>query len=69
MLTQQIGKALRAERERQGLTQKAVAVKMGRSYSLVQHIENHTRDTRLSTIERYAEALGVQLAVSVSRTE
>lgn len=67
MLLQQLGEALKAERERQGLTQKGVAARMGCQYSLVQSIEYHNRDFRLSTIERYADALGVSLTVVVSR--
>jgi len=68
MLTQQLGEALKAERERQGLTQKAIAERMKCSQSLVQNIEYHNRDFRLSTIERYADALNVGLKVIVSRT-
>ena len=67
MLSQQLGKALKAERERQGLTQKGVAERMGCQYSLVQAIEYTSRDFRLSTIERYAAALGISLKVVVSR--
>ena len=67
MLSQQLGKALKAERERQGLTQKGVAERMGCQYSLVQAIEYTSRDFRLSTIERYADALGISLKVVVSR--
>ena len=67
MLTQQLGEALKAERERQGLTQKCIAERMVCSQSLVQNIEYHNRDFRLSTVERYADALGVTLKVLVSR--
>ena len=67
MLTQQIAEALKAERERQGLTQKCIAERMGCSQSLVQNIEYHNRDFRLSTVERYADALGVSLKMAVSR--
>lgn len=68
MLTQQLGEALKAERERQGLTQKFIAERMKCSQSLVQNIEYHNRDFRLSTIERYADALNVSLKVIVSRS-
>lgn len=67
MLTQQLAEALKAERERQGLTQKCIAERMACSQSLVQNIEYSNRDFRLSTIERYATALGVTLKVLVSR--
>ena len=68
MLTQQLGEALKAERERQGLTQKVIAERMGCSQTLVQNVEYHNRDFRLSTIQRYADALGVSLKVIVSRS-
>lgn len=67
MLSQQIAESLKAERERQGLTQKTIAERMGCAETLVQKIEYHNRDFRLSTIERYAEALGVSLKVVVPR--
>jgi transcriptional regulator with XRE-family HTH domain len=69
MLTQQLGEALKAERERQGLTQKDVAERMGKHTSFVQAIEYHSRDFRVSSYERYAEALDfVSLEVSVLHT-
>lgn len=67
MLTQQLGEVLKAERERQGLTQKVIAERMKCSESLVQNVEYHNRDFRLSTIERYADALKISLRVVVSR--
>jgi len=67
MLLQQIGEALKAERLRQGLTQKDAAQRMGRHPHLVQTIEYQNRDLRLSTLELYADALGVRLSVEVSR--
>jgi transcriptional regulator with XRE-family HTH domain len=67
MLTQQLGEALKAERERQGLTQKDVAQRMERTYSFVQAIEYSSRDFRLSSYERYAEALGVTIHMAVLR--
>jgi transcriptional regulator with XRE-family HTH domain len=67
MLTQQLGEALKAERERQGLTQKDVAQRMGRAYSFVQAIEYNSRDFRFSSYERYADALDVKLEVLVLR--
>ena len=67
MLTQQLATALKDERVRQGLTQKCIAERMECSQSLVQNIEYSNRDFRLSTIERYAAALGVTLKVLVSR--
>ena len=68
MLSERLIEDLIAERHRQGLTQKALAVRMGvRNVSFIQKIEyNKDRDIKLSTIERYAEALGVSLEITVT---
>lgn len=66
MLTERIVKELRQERESRQLTQQDVAKRMGKHVSAVQDFEYHTREPRLSTIERYAEALGVSVEVKVS---
>lgn len=63
MLSQQLVDVLRAERERLGLTQKDVAERMGRHESFVQIIEYNKRDPRVSTLQRYADALDVGLEV------
>ena len=65
MLSQQIVEALVAERKRQGLTQKDVAERMGSYVSFVQVFEYNKRDIRISSVERYASALGVRLGVSI----
>ena len=65
MLTERIVKELKWEREAQGLTQQDVAKRMGKHVSAVQDIEYHTREPRLSTIERYAAALDVTVEVKV----
>lgn len=68
MLLQQLGKALKAERERQGLTQKDVAERMGQNHvNFVQAVEYQSKDLRLSSVERYADALGVPITVRVLR--
>lgn len=56
--------ALVEERVSQGLTQKDVAVRMGvRNVTFIQKIEyNKDRDIKMSTIERYANALGVKVS-------
>lgn len=56
---------LRAERQRQGLTQIDVATRMGVSMSVFQRLEYGQRDVRASTLERYAIALGMRLKVSL----
>lgn len=68
MLLQQLGKALKAERERQGLTQKDVAERMGQNHvNFVQAVEYQSKDLRLSSVERYADALGVPITVRILR--
>lgn len=67
MLSQQLVEALTKERVRQGLTQKTVAERMGVHPNFVQIIEYKQREPKISTLERYAEALGVTLEVSLLR--
>lgn len=65
MLSQQVVEALTRERIRQGLTQKTVAERMGVHPNFVQIVEYKTREPKITTLERYAEALGVTLEVSL----
>jgi transcriptional regulator with XRE-family HTH domain len=51
-----------ASRRTLGLTQSDVAERMGTSQSAVARFEAQGADARLSTLERYAVALGRQLA-------
>jgi predicted transcriptional regulator len=52
-----------AERHRSGLSQSEVASRMGTSQPAVARIEAGGVDVRLSTLERYAAAVGRQLHV------
>ena len=49
---------LGARREELGLTQTAVAAVMGTSQSAVARLESGDGDVKLSTVERYAAAVG-----------
>ncbi len=60
-----IGVILRQIREEVGLTQEELAKKLNTKKSAISRIENHARDIRLSTLEKYAEALGKRLHLSV----
>lgn len=51
-------RALGAQREKLGLSQTAVAAVMGTSQSAVARLEAGDVDAKLSTVERYAAALG-----------
>ena len=52
---------LAAARHRLGLSQTEVAARMGTSQSAVARLESGGSDARLSTLERYATAIGVEL--------
>src|SRR5487761_828522 len=53
----------------QGLSQTVVAARMDSSQSVVARIERGDRDVRISTLARYAAAVGRQISWSVSNTK
>jgi transcriptional regulator with XRE-family HTH domain len=57
--------ALVSQRRSLGLSQTEVAARMGTSQSAVARLETVAGDVRLSTLERYAEALGHTLRWSL----
>ena len=56
---------LRHAREQAGVTQEAVAKQLRTKKSAISRIENHAEDIRLSTLEKYAKALGKKLRVEI----
>ena len=52
---------LAAQRQAAGLSQTEVAARMGTSQSAVARLESGAADLRMSTLERYAAAIGSQL--------
>ena len=52
---------LRDAREQAGITQEMIAKKLRTKKSAISRIENHAEDIRLSTLEKYARALGKKL--------
>jgi ribosome-binding protein aMBF1 (putative translation factor) len=48
-----------------GLSQTEIAARMGTSQSVVARLEAGELDSRISTLERYADALGLQLELGV----
>lgn len=56
-----------ASRRALGVTQTEVALRMGTSQSAVARLETQRSDARVSTLERYAAALGHQLRWQVTR--
>jgi ribosome-binding protein aMBF1 (putative translation factor) len=60
---------LAAKRQSIGLTQTEVAARMGTSQSAVARLESGDADIRLSTLERYAAALGHQLNITLKKEQ
>ncbi|MGA2521370.1 MAG: helix-turn-helix transcriptional regulator [Acidimicrobiales bacterium] len=56
-----LSEALVARRRAVGLSQTQVAARMGTSQSAVARLEAGEGDVRLSTLERYAEAVGLAI--------
>jgi predicted transcriptional regulator len=57
----EMAERLSTQRQALGLSQTTVAARMGTSQSAVARIESGATDVRLSTLHRYAEALGQAL--------
>jgi len=57
---------LRKAREKAGITQEAIAKKLRTKKSAISRIENHAADIRLSTLGKYAKALGKTLRVRLA---
>ena len=57
---------LRQAREKAGITQAMIAKKLRTKKSAISRIENHAEDIRLSTLEKYAKALGKKLRVQLA---
>lgn len=63
-LLQTFGRDLREARRRAGLSQRAVAQRLGVSQSYVSLVERGLRDPPLSSMGAFAEALGYELTVA-----
>lgn len=59
-----LGVLLKAARKEAGMTQEEVAKKLNTKKTAISRLENHSTDFRLSTIEKYAGALGKKLYIS-----
>ena len=64
-----IGVILRQAREEAGLTQEEVARRLKTKKSAISRIENHADDVRLSTLRRYANAVGANLQIRLSNSQ
>ena len=61
-----VGVLLRQAREEAGITQEQLARKLRTKKSAISRIENHAENISLSTLHKYAEALGKTLQVIVA---
>ncbi len=64
-----IGVILRQARESAGLTQEEVARRLRTKKSAISRIENHADDVRLSTLRRYADAVGANLQIRLANVQ
>jgi ribosome-binding protein aMBF1 (putative translation factor) len=60
-----IGALLKEARVRAGLTQEELARKINTTKSVISRVENHAEDIRLSTLEKFARALGKEVHVMI----
>ena len=61
-----IGVLLKEARLASGLTQEEIANKLHTKKSAISRIENHAEDIKLSTLEKFATALGHKLELSIT---
>ena len=58
-----IGVLLKQARKESGLTQEEVASKLKTTKSVISRIENHAEDIKLSTLEKFANAIGLKMRI------
>ena len=63
--TFRLGVLLKQARKQAGLTQEQVARELKTTKSVISRMENHATDIRLSTLEKFAKALGRRIEVSL----
>jgi HTH-type transcriptional regulator/antitoxin HipB len=59
---------LRQARESAGLTQEEMARRLRTKKSAISRIENHADDVRLSTLRRYADAIGANRQIRLAHS-
>ena len=60
-----IGVILKEARKKSGLTQEEMAQKINTTKSVISRIENQAKDIRLSTLEKFARALGRKITILI----
>jgi len=63
--TFKLGVLLRQAREDAGLTQQQIADQLHTTKSVISRMENHAKDIRLSTLEKFAKAVGRDIHVAL----
>lgn len=63
--TFKFGVLLKQAREEAGITQEQIARELKTTKSVISRMENHATDIRLSTLEKFAKALGRRIEVSL----
>ena len=61
-----IGVMLKQAREEAGITQEELARRLHTKKTAISRIENHAEDIKLSTLEKFARALGKHLTLRVA---
>jgi DNA-binding XRE family transcriptional regulator len=61
-----IGLMLKQARLEAGLTQSQVAQAIGTQKTAISRLENHVEDVKLSTVEKYAQALGRRIEIKIA---
>ena len=60
-----VGVLLKAARKDAGLTQEEVAERLSTKKTAISRLENHAEDIRLSTLEKYASAIGKKIVITI----
>ena len=63
--TFKLGVLLKQARKEAGMTQDQIAKELQTTKSVISRMENHASDIRLSTLEKFAKALGRRIEVSL----
>ena len=61
-----IGVMIKQARLKNGITQEALAHKIGTTKSVISRMENHADDVRLSTLQKVALALGRHIKIAMA---
>ncbi len=61
-----IGVMLKQARLEAGLTQDEIATAIGTRKTAISRLENHVQDVKLSTVEKYAKALGKHVEIRIA---